>query len=59
MIKELNSTELTECSNKINKECINSEMEKLKAAKRKYEKVGDFGASFGEQERVTIKMLNG
>ena len=59
MIKELNSTELTECSNKIKKECTNSEMEKLKAAKRKYEKVGDFGASFGEQERVTIKMLNG
>ena len=23
------------------------------------EKLGDFGATFGEQERVTIKMLNG
>ena len=43
MIKELNSTELTKCSNKIKKECTNSKMEKLKAAKRKQEKVGDLG----------------
>ena len=35
-------------------------MEKLKAAKRlTQKKVGDFGATFGEHKRVTIKMLNG
>ena len=35
-------------------------MEKLKAAKNMVQKkVGDFGAKFGEQKRVTIKMLNG
>ena len=35
-------------------------MEKLKAAKSMVQKkVGDFGAKFGEQKRVTIKMLNG
>ena len=35
-------------------------MEKLKAAKNlTQKKVRDFGATFGEQERVTIKILNG
>ena len=35
-------------------------MEKLKAGKSlTLKKVRDFGASFGEQERVTITMLNG
>ena len=35
-------------------------MEKLKAVKSlTQKKVGDFGATFGVQERVTVKMLNG
>ena len=58
MIKEMNSIELTDCSNKINKECTNSWMEKLKIVKSlTQEKVGDFGATFWEQERVTRKWL--
>ena len=60
MITELNSIELTDCSNKIKTECTDSSMEKLKAAKSlTLKKVGDFGASFGEQESVKITMLNG
>ena len=35
-------------------------MEKFKAAKRLVQKkVGDFEATFGEQKRVIIKVLNG
>ena len=35
-------------------------MEKLKAGKSlTLKKVGDFGASFGEQERIKITTLNG
>ena len=45
----------------VQKRVTNSWMEKLKAAKSlTQKKLGDFGATFGEQERrVTIKMLNG
>ena len=51
MIKELNIIELTDCSNKIKKECINSWMEKLKAAESlTQKKVGGFLATFGQQE---------
>ena len=59
MSKELNSIELKVCSKKIRKECTNSEMEELKAVKRKQKKEGDFGAAFAEQERVRINMLHG
>ena len=59
MIEELNSIGLTDRHNKITKEYTNSRMEKLKAAKSlTQKKVGDFGATFGEQERVTIEILN-
>ena len=59
MIKEMNHLRSTDFSKKIKKECTNGRMEKLKAAKDlTQKKVEDFGATFGVQERVAIKMLN-
>ena len=59
MIKELNSIGLTDCSNMMKNEYqqLNAEIESSESLAQK--KVGDFGATFGEQERVAIKILNG
>ena len=60
MIREFNSTGLTDYSSKIKKGCTNIWVEKLKAAKKlTQKKQGDFGATFWLQERITNKMLNG
>ena len=59
MIKELNSIGLTDCSNMMKNEYqqLNAEIESSESLAQK--KVGDFGATFWEQERVAIKILNG
>lgn len=60
MIKELNSTGLTDYSNNIKKVCTKGCVEKLKVVTYlTQEKARDFGTTFRVQERATKKMLNG